>query len=457
MQGSGAKPGRCVVDAGNDAALNFQSLTRDTALILRHPESGFAGVWDYMRVVKAPRARNGYARIVLEDSRWHLTQNALSENYNERDSLGNVVDSTKKSIEDLLGVIESATGNKVRFSVGSIPDFEPPAKWAGKSCSEAFESLLKSTGCRCVYSPETQRYVFGMPDGQLPQLPDQIFQPMPPLKIRHVYFHSYPILHESELDVTAVKFGQAACDDTIPNAICAPTESEFVNLSSGEILGSDPLDEDAQVKYRLWKCGDSSKLVTEFRVKSHLHDPMRQSRQRGRIIRDSFPRFPVHQPFVMPGSSIVDSIDDTSGGRVFVTEHPVLTGDGSNYSTTAKMVTGYYEREGSDLKRLTIKKTLNAEADSDLHVFVDWVKPVDSDQSDVDPPVWDELFEKVATALFSKYLGPPASVSNPYPMKLDGMSNVGEVEYDFRLSDRRSYHNFRVAFNFAPGSEGEIR
>jgi hypothetical protein len=100
---------------------------------------------------------------------------------------------------------------------------------------------------------------------------------------------------------------------------------------------------------------------------------------------------------------------------------------------------------------------LNAEADSDLHVFVDWVKPVDSDQSDVDPPVWDELFEKVATALFSKYLGPPASVSNPYPMKLDGMSNVGEVEYDFRLSDRRSYHNFRVAFNFAPGSEGEIR
>ena len=36
-------------------------------------------------------------------------------------------------------------------------------------------------------------------------------------------------------------------------------------------------------------------------------------------------------------------------------------------------------------------------------------------------------YKEVVEAMFSKYLGPPSSVSNPYPMKLDGLPNVGEV------------------------------
>lgn len=444
MQGSGTKPGRCIVDAGNDEDLKIRNLSRDVVLEVKHQESGFIGKWNNMRVVKAPRARNGHVRVVLEDDRWHLTQHTMHKNYNERDALGNVLTDTKKTIEELLDEISKAADDKIKFSVGKLPKFEPPARWSGKLCSQAFSDLLYYTGCRAVYSPETEEYVVGLPDGELPKTPDQIFQPAPPLQIRDIYFHSYPILHETELEVDAVTIDE----DT----------GEAVNVSSGDVLGGNPLDPMAQMRYRLWKCSDDKKVVTEFRPKAHIYDPKNQYRQRGRIIRDEYPRFPVHQPFVLPGTNIVRSIDDTSGGKVFVTEHPVLTADGNNYATTAKMVTGYFEKDDDDeLKRSTIKKSVNPEATSDAHVYINWIKPVDSDQSDVGDSAWDGLFKEVVEAMFSKYLGPPSSVSNPYPMKLDGLPNVGEVEYDFRLADINSRHNFRVAFNFGPGSEGEIR
>jgi hypothetical protein len=237
-----------------------------------------------------------------------------------------------------------------------------------------------------------------------------------------------------------------------------PNTGSTQNISGTTVLTQDPAQANSQTLYRLWRVNDPTKVFTEFRVKTHLFDPLNPTFERGRVIRDEWDPFPVHQPFVFAGSEIIHSIDDTSGGKVFVTEHPVLSADGSNYSTTAKLLAGYYLKTGDgSLERETVKKTIDSSASSDIHIYVDWIRPIDSDQPDVGTPVWSQLLNQVAEALHRKYKGPAASISNPYPVSFGGNANVGEVEYDFRLSEIRSYHNFRVALNFSPGSEGEIR
>ena len=243
------------MDAGNDEDLKIRHLSRDVVLEVKHQESGFIGKWNNMRVVKAPRARNGHIRVVLEDDRWHLRQHTMQKNYNERDALGNVLTDTKKTIEELLDEISKAADDKIKFSVGKLPKFEPPARWAGKLCSQHSQTCCITQGAE-QFILLRQRYVVGLPDGQLPKTPDQIFQPAPPLQIRDIYFHSYPILHETELEVDAVTIDE----DT----------GAAVNVSSGDVLGGDPLDPMAQMRYRLWKCSDDKKVVTEFRQGSHI-------------------------------------------------------------------------------------------------------------------------------------------------------------------------------------------
>ena len=447
MQGSGARPGRCIVAAGNDGDLRIFMLPRDTRLRIWHQDSGFAGFWMNMRVVKAPRARGCHVRVVLEDSRWHLTQHTMSNNYNERNVAGKIRQDNQKTIEELLTEIANAADNKLVFSVGKVPDFKPPAAWAGKTCAEALDDLLRNTGCRAVYAPETGQYVVGLPDGSIPYVPDQVFQPSPPPSIRNVYFHSHPKIFETELDVTAV-------------AVSTSTGG-FIELQSGDspILTDDSGGGDPQTNFRLWKADDANKVITPFRPVGLLSDPYNPMREKGRISRDSFKRFPYHQPFVRSGETIVDTLQDTNGGVVFVTEHPVLVANGNNYDVEAKLITGYYKKDAEDgkLVRETKMKTIDSSANNDLHIYVDWIRPVQSDQDDAQTSEWDTLFDTVVEALYAKFTGRAATVSNPYPLKLNGVASVGEVEYDFKISETNSRHNFRVAFNFSPGSEGEIR
>lgn len=443
MQGSDAKPGRCIIDAANDLDFKITKLPRESTLKIDHKQVGFVGTWQNMRVVKCQRARNGHMRVVLEDQRWHLTQHTFQRNYNERDALGNVLSGSSKSVAQLLQEISNACGNKIKFGVSQDPGFQPPARWAGKSCMYAFKDLLKNTGCRAVYSPERGMYMVGVPSGGLPNMADQVFQPVPENKIRKVVVHTFPKLFESKLDVFAAKVDES---------------TGIASNMSQETLDFDPTDAYSQTKYRLWRVDDATKVVTEYRPKAHLFDPTRSTMQRGRIIRDEWEPFPVHQPFVFAGAEVVDCIEDTSGGKVFVTEHPVLAADGNNFSLEAKMVTGYYQRDGQgNLTRDKIEKTIDASANEDVHIYLDWLRPIDSDQPDVGTPVWSQLHKTVTDALHKKYLGPAASISNPYPISFNGHANIGQVEYDYRLAEIRSHHNFRVAVNFSPGSEGEIR
>jgi len=449
FQGCASTPGRCVIDAGNDSSFNIKFLPRETTLKIIHNDSGFAGTWENMRVVKAPRARNGYVRVVLEDSRWHLSQRVMSNNFNERNAAGEYRQDTRKSLGQLLQEIAKPLDGKLKFEVSKGIEFNPPARWAGLKCSEALEDLLLNTGCRVVYDPETLTYMVGSSDGTVPDVPDELFQPSPPPDIKDIYFHSHPKIFETRLDVTAVKFESDLSGDGT---------ATLEDMSSGVFLSLDNEDPETQMYFRLWRCSDTDKVLTPYRPISHLMNADNSIRESGRIERDDFIRFPYHRKFVQYGSSVSDVFDDTAGGTVFVTEHPVLSADGNDYSTTAKVVTGYYERDDKgSLKRDTLKRSVNSSASSDLHIYIEWIRPIQSDQADVKASKWDDLFKVVADTIHKKYMGKAATVSYPYPMKLNGMPSVGEVEYNFSISDTRSKHGFRVAFNFSPGSEGEIR
>ena len=444
MQGSGARPGRGVLDIGNDEDINPKRLPRETTFTIDHRSVGFQGFWN-VRVVKCQRARNGYMRVVFEDSRWHLHQHTFGKNYNLRDELGNVLSSTRKTVPELLQEISDASDKKVIFQ-GSNGGFYPPARWAGKTCMECLEDLLKNTGMRCVYNPATGTYRVSLQSGGPPNIPQAVFQPAPPSRVKEVVVRSYPTLYETEIEVEAAKV-----DST----------GQAVAIGNGP-LDDEVTDQDSQVRFRLWKpTGQTgeNKLITEFRPKSHMYDPTRQTMQRGRIVRDEWPPFPVHQPFVFQGNEIVDSIEDTSGGIVFVTEHPVLSADGNNYSLEAKMITGYYQIDPQSKKpiRVSEKVTIDNRQNAVVNLYVDWIRPIDSDQPDIGTPVWNNLLKSVAQDLATKYVGPSGTVSSPIPINFSGNAMVGEVEYDYRLAEIRSTHNFRVAWGFTPGSEGEIR
>lgn len=446
MQGSGARAGRCVLDIGNDEDINPRTLPRETDFFIDHRSVGFQGFWRSVRVVKCQRARNGYMRVVFEDQRWHLTQHTFGSNYNLRDELGNVLSSTRKSVPELLTEISNACNKKIIFDGSGSPGFDPPARWAGKTCMECLEDLLKNTGMKCVYNPSSGSYRVSLPSGGGPNIGQQVFQPAPPSRVKEVVVHAYPTLFETEIEVEAAKIassGQAVAIGSTP-------------------LDDEVTDQDSQVRFRLWKPTQQSgqnKLITEFRPKSHLYDPVRQTMQRGRIVRDEWPPFPVHQAFVHQGNQVVDSVEDTSGGVVFVTDHPVLSADGNAYSTQAKMITGYYQQDPQSKKlvRVSEKVTIDSRQNAVVNLYVDWLRPIDSDQPDVGFPVWNNLLKAVAQALSKKYLGPSGTVSVPFPINFNGNAMVGEVEYDYRLAEIRSTHNFRVAWGFTPGSEGEIR
>ena len=446
MQGSGSSPGRCVLDCGNDSELGINRLPRVSKLKIQTDD--FQGTWDKMRIVKAPRARNGSVRVVMEDSRWMLEEYKIKQNYNERDSLGAVMTGNEKTVSQLLEIIKEATGGEFNVRAGTVPDFKPPARWADKTCAYAIKDLMKWTGCRLVYIPEEGVYQLTQAgEGGLPDFGNEIFQPAPPSKIKKLKVRSYPTLHERKMSARAVYIDQSTGDP--------------VNVAAGTALPASPTETNGQGRYRLWKVDDDQgKLLVEHRAKSHLCDPERPTMERGRVIRDAWQPFPYHQDFVHPSGEIVDAIETTSGGKVFVTRDPVMSSSGGNISVLADVLTGYYEQEdGGDLVRLESVQEIDSQASEELVVHVDWIRPIDSDQSDVGTPEWEALLESVGEAM-AKKLKPPtsaATVSLPGPIQLGGSGQVGEVEYDIRLAEIRSHFNFRIAVNFEPGSEGEVR
>lgn len=457
VQGSEASPGRAVVECSPEWSAPLPRITDIHAFSRQaNPDPiTWSGHWKDCRAVNCRRSRFGNIHTVFEDSRWILREYKMEANYNNRCSCGYVYSGSLRTVEELVEEISNACGGRLNLVAGSnVPSYNPPARWAGITCMEAMQDLLDKTGCRMVYAPENGSYVIDLANStQVPQFPFQVYRPAPSDTLSSVRFWSAPKLYEARESATAV--------------VINPTTGEPDPLSAGDVLdtvSSPTPSEHAQTKFRLWKPGGShDRLYVQHRVKSLLVDPDNPSKEQGRIIRGGvFEPFPVHQPIVSPSTAIVDQISLSSGGTVFVTEHPVLASSGANIETTAQVLTAHYRQGGEKgLERDVIRKSISGGQGGTVDEFVEWIKPISSSEPDVDTPVWGSLFEDVCEALIAKYTPfsgeTSRTITTPQFYSLAGSGQVGGVEYEFQTHRYSKRHHMRVALNFSPGGVGNIR
>lgn len=448
-QGSAEIAGRCVVDCsvGSPEDINSLGQPHPRTTSLTASTDGWFARWSDMYVKKVVRARRGYLQVVLEDSRWIFDQYTLDQNYNERDSAGRLKSGESKTVQQLIQKIVDATSGRITIVAGQVPSYYPPAKWAGKTCKQAMKELLEYTGCRLVYRPESEDYHFTLAgSGTTPSFAEEMYKPAPPNNLRAVKFVTAPTLFESRENATAVTINDST--------------GEAESISSGTVLSTEPSSSPSDKfhqHYRLWKPNTSEgRLYVSHRAKSQLVDPHDPQFEKGRVIRDSWEPFPVHQPMVDGGSEIVELIETTSGGRVFVTEHPVLSATGNNYSTTATVLTGHY-RNGSSTGLVREEKTvdIDSQASGELTVYLDWIKPIESSEPDVPASQWSAVLNAVAQVLSRQYKPPGrvGTIETPRFYQLGGSGQVGCVQYELQTHKIYKKHFMRVALNFTPGNE----
>ena len=460
VQGSQAKPGRCVIDCtvGNPGTLGSVGPARPRVTTLKAQTDGWFATWNDMRVVKAIKSRYDCLHVVLEDSRWILEEHKLDQNWNDRDAFGRIKSGTQQSISQLVTQILNACDNRISIVVDrTVPTFKPPARWAEKTCAEAMQNLLDNTGCRLVYAPETGAYVMSLAgSGNLPDFPVKKYKPAPNNNLKNVRFMTAPAVYEERVACTAVYIDSSTGDAT---ALAADTTLSLVHDASAS--------EHVQHDYRLWKPSASSdRIYIKHRPKSILNDPERPQYEQGRVIRDAWEPFPVHQPLVSKAGSITGIIELTNGGQVFVTDHPVLSAQsGGTISTAATVLTGFYKKDGANgLYRDHVPVMIDATQTTELKVFVDWVVPISSSEPDIhNPPLgdWQSLFQQVCQALVRKYNPPePAqTITTDKFHQLGGIGQIGGIEYEFSIAQRQAgkKHTMRIALNHQPGTESMIR
>ena len=395
--------------------------------------------------------RNGRMHIVLEDSRWRLRETLLSDNFNERDSAGALMTGSEQSITQLVAYIAGKSG--LTITVGNVPTYNPPAPWAGMTADVAMQKLLDDTGCRLVYQPLTGAYNFTQAfTGSKPSATGQIFRPSLPNKLKTLRVASAPVMYESRM----------------------PAKAVLLDRATGEVIDAvgfvpdDPDDTEKQVELRYWaptavnfpvSTSVDDTLLLPYRVKSHLNTAgTRRVMESGRLLRDSWEPWPYHQPFVQPEGSYMDDLAHTSGGRVFVCEHPQLIMDtDGTLKTTADLFTGYLRRVSGDLVREVETIDIGGDGTSEKNIILDWIKPIESPELDIGTPQWPTLLTSVANAIANVYKGDPETRRYSSPRDLAGSGRVGGARYEAQTTLAQPRLYFQVALDFLPGQLGNIR
>ena len=447
-QPSDARPGRIIVKSAVAGPENVLQLPRVTNLTIT--VGSWVGTWSDIRMCQSPRVRCGYMHTVFEDSRWKLRDTLLSDNHNYRDTLGTVLTAHRKSLTELIDIVKDKSG--LDIVAGTLPSFDPPARWANVDAQTALQQLLERTGCRFVYDPLTEQYTYAQAGtGTAINTANRIFRPAPEHRIRDLIVRSHPVVKESRMAVKACKINRAT--------------GALEALASPIHLATSPNDLEKQTILRLWApfsgetIGDDTKVLLPYRAKAHVYDPEHWSLEQGRVIRDGWEPEPYHQPFYRPIKEIEDALPITFGGKVFVTEHPVMMTDSSGeLLDEATLLTGYYERDGNgDFVRESKTVSVDGSASNDLTITLPWIRPVQSSEIDMSGgSAWDTLHQSAADAIATAYGGEKGVVVYPVPFSLSGSGHVGGQVYKLSLKHFKADIRFMVALNFVPGSVADI-
>ena len=442
FQPSDARPGKIVVEC----IVAGTTLPRYSTLTITGPS--FSGVWPEVRIVSVARVERSRMRIVLEDNRWRLRDTYVGENYNDRDSLGNVMTRNRKSCSELVQELATAAG--LSINAGSLPGFYPPAKWANVRTMDAMNDFLQNTGSRMVYNTSTQQYTISSA-GTGSVTGNRRWRPAPVSTPSTVRVYSGPILYEDTLACTAKRINQSS--------------GAAENLAATVTLPTDFQDAHAFTTLRLWQPNSISTpsgasvsdcLFVNHRAKSEIFDPENQTFQRGRVIPDDMPIWPVHGQFVTPPNEIIKVIETTSG-QCLVTDQPVLMrfGGSKAYAKNCDMLTAYYARLNGDFYRSHYDVNVGGSGGT-INLLRPWIKPVVSSEPDMSGSVWNTVLSAAAGAVAGLYTGPASTVSFVSPVPTNGSPAVGAAMYEYDVTRRRKLWG-SYAINFTPGGMGMIR
>ena len=442
FQPSGSRPGRLVVDTTHDGVTSLARLPHETTLTIT--STGYTGVWPEMRVVKMPRSHRMLVRTVLEDSRWKMRETKMSGTWNRRNTLGVVSTATEKTVPQLVELIADACD--LPIITGSVPTYRIPASWQGMTAQQAMSQLLTIGGCRMTYDPVEQRYVVSLA-GSGPNVPaaQRRFRPAPPVKIKDLVVRSAPILFEDRLPCRASQIdgnGNLVADAS-PDL---PVTEAFTGHH----------------KLRIWEPTDVSHPEAGLDVEDIELLPHRAASVvpvagepiwvPPRVFLEDWERFPIQRlPLSIEGTQ-AKVVSGTSGGQAILFDHPILGSDGAGgFETEGDLLCAYHVREeDGTLRRHVTQETVDASAASDLVFTFDWIKPVDSTESDLGASQWSSLQDTITNFMAARYGSPPQTVTLSQPVDLEGSGQVGATHFAASLIRRLS--RFTVAVNFEPQS-----
>jgi hypothetical protein len=394
FQGCRSEPGKIVVDTLSAGATNLTSAPFQTSLSVTARSNTLQ--WSNIRIVRGPRQNGRYIRTVFEDSRWKLRDVTLGENYNVRDCQGRLYSAQEKTVSELVGILASASG--LTISVASSPSYKPLADWRGKCGDVAMEELLERTGCRLIYNPVSQQYVFSLRgSGSLPDLGERTYRQPPATVAKDFVLWTAPITYEKKFQCTAKVFDQNNALETV-----ASPEDVFTNWSGiGDARKKSRYQHGA---LRLWMPSDSNVMLLGRRALSVAHGDDDITYAAAVFTEPSLASLPKATALIQPSPFSNDALSVTGGGKLFQCQQPRVEVDGSgNVKTTAEILSAYYTLSGGKPVRSSKTIEISPSGVGNVEVYHDWIRPISSTEADVSNVEWDSLRDAVAANIHAGF------------------------------------------------------
>jgi len=438
FQGSHAKPGQIVIDTLVLGSGVLTEIPRVTSLTIQARSNTMQ--WTNIRVVKAPRQYGAFMRTVFEDSRWKLGDVLMPQNFNSRDCNGIIYPDSEKTIAELIQEIQAAS--ELTITTASLPNFKPDAPWRGLTAMEAMDHLLMATACRMVYKPSTQEYVVsGAGSGTLPDLGERLFRPVPAARYAEVKVRTAPITYEKKFQCSAVVW-----DESNQRVVLTFPERIFNNFA--DVANTRLRSKCIHSALRLWRPADANVVLLGRRALTVAPGDDDSEYAAMVFTAPELARVPLYGQLSQPFGRTPNVLSLTAGGKIFQCEQAyMMIDDGGAIKTTAEILSAYYKVVGGELERES--QTVSPGGTGTLVLDFDWIRPVESSESDISGSGWAGIHNAVVTAVTSKYANPPQHVTVPTIASHGAPGRLGGIRYVLKLGHQADSKT-SFAFDFDP-------
>lgn len=452
FQGSGARPGQIVVDTLVRGSTVPTDIPRGYATLMigaRELAQDVTIDFTDLRMVKLPRQYGAFMRTVWEDSRWKLHEAIMPDNYNSRDCEGTIYPDTERTVMGLIQEIADTSGLMISGIETHLPTYKPSAPWRGWTAAQALDDLLYKTCSRAIYGGGGAYSVLGCNTGELPDLGERLFSPVPIARYTGVRVQTAPITFEKKFQCEAVVWNEDNETEVVQNP--ERIFNNFVDIAEVRLRSKY-----IHSAMRLWKPDDEDVILLGRRALSVAPGDDDSTYAAMVFTMPELAEVPEYghltQPYNQPYSGTPNQLSLTGGGKIFQCEqaHLIVNGGGA-IQTTAEILSAYHRIVSDELQRQSSDVPTGGEGGM-LKLYFDWIRPVETTEPDIDPATWLALLGQVEERVELKYTGEPQHVTLPtvaLPTGPQPNGKIGGVRYVVKLGSHAECYTV-FAINFDP-------